>query len=232
MENQYRYIFGRPSVEMSLVQDCAVLAEFAVATNAAAVMVWDISSEVWCCAPAYQPNLLCSVERLVLVDLTGFPLSGTVPASFALLTGLVGLSLSQTDLGGSLDAFANLSLLTVLDLSSNHFTGPLSPLGSLSRLGKLYLSSNQLTGPLDALAPLAQVEELWLNHNLLTGSLGPAFNRLPLLRVALLASNALTGPLQLPPLPSLIQLVARDNFLCGSLTSLSGYPPPPSHPNI
>ena len=97
---------------------------------------------------------------------------GTIPSQIGLLTKLVSLWLSDTQLSGTVpeELYMWLSPLEWLDLSNSALSGTISNnIGLLTNLGRLYLSGNKFHGTVPATPE--SLEHLHVNGNDLTGTM-------------------------------------------------------------
>ncbi|MED6137819.1 hypothetical protein PIB30_068625, partial [Stylosanthes scabra] len=150
----------------------------------------------------HVPNLNCSTSLLSVLDLSWCQFPGSqIPSSFSNLTHLTSLTLSWSELNGSIPSFlSNLQHLTHLDLSNNTFSGQFpNVLGQLTKLQTLILRSNRLGGKLllSSLANLTQISLLDCSDNKFEGPL----------------PNKITG------FSSLTHLVLNDNLLNETIPS-------------
>lgn len=149
------------------------------------------------CTPCGWQGVSCDGNgRVTGLSLAGNNLSGTLPASFTVLSSLQTLDLNTNYLTGTFPASLTvLSSLKLLNLGNNALTGGIpSGIGSLTILENLNLFGNQLTGTLPAsLGQLAQLQQLNLQGNRLTGPLPASLAGLAQLQYLSLASNQLSG---------------------------------------
>ncbi|KAL7118963.1 hypothetical protein ACP275_02G033700 [Erythranthe tilingii] len=85
--------------------------------------------------------------RIHSLDLTGFGLYGSLPASISNLTGLKHLLLGDNRFSGTIPDLSALKSLEILHLENNHFEGAVpSSLGQLPNLHEVFLQNNKLDG--------------------------------------------------------------------------------------
>ncbi|XP_058181803.1 probable LRR receptor-like serine/threonine-protein kinase At3g47570 [Rhododendron vialii] len=183
-------------------------------------------------------------QRLVVLDLRGKSLSGTISPFLGNLSFLKSLYLQENRFHGKIPLdlsslfrlqhlnFSSNSLqgeiptnfsnsLGVIDLRNNDLVGKIPySFGSLSKLTYLDLYSNNLIGGIPpSLGNLSLLEIVDLGRNSLTGSIPHSIGRIPNLQVFGVASTKLSGtvPPQLYNISTLRQLLIADNQLTGSL---------------
>ena len=136
---------------------------------------------------------------------------------------VVGISLGQNWLTGSLPSLDGLTALQSFDVAQNYnLTGPLPSLSNLKALQHFYAGINNFTGPIPSLDGLTELQTFWVVANRLTGPI-PSLGSQRWLQVFDVGSNQLTGPI--PPLTGLTALAlfhAQNNQLTGSIPSLDG----------
>ncbi|KAL6634734.1 hypothetical protein ACP70R_027405 [Stipagrostis hirtigluma subsp. patula] len=161
-------------------------------------------------------------DRVVVLDLAGQSLTGTLAASLGNLTFLRTLNLSTNYFSGQLPDLSHLRKLEVLDLSSNSLQGVIpETLTYCSSLRELVLNHNSLQGEIPLkVGLLSKLTRLSLRSNNLTGVIPPTLNNTQL-QIISLTSNHLTGsiPDDLGHLSNLSVLLVSDNMLSG------GFPP-------
>ncbi|XP_057867209.2 receptor-like protein 9DC3 [Cryptomeria japonica] len=172
------------------------------------------------------PNLQ-EVDLSANLDLRG-KLSSILPPHSARLNNIV---LTTTRVGGAIpDSFANISSLTLLDLSDFFVQGQLPPtIANLTGLVMLDISNNMLRGSIPFFGakhplgtfPLAYID---LSYNQLEGNiLSMLFGAFGKLRYVHLRQNLLTGAIPSPDmnLTSLTWLDLSYNKLNGTISSLA-----------
>ncbi|GAA0145664.1 transmembrane signal receptor [Lithospermum erythrorhizon] len=100
-------------------------------------------------------------ELLMIIDLSGNTLSGTIPKGLMTLSALGTLNLSMNHLTGTIPQnTGNLKLLETLDLSNNNLSGPIpQSISSLTFLSHLNLSHNNLEGRIPSGSQLQTLED-------------------------------------------------------------------------
>ena len=94
---------------------------------------------------------LSALDDLLILNLHGQNLSGSLPNMFGNMTHLQTLNLADNNLSGSIPASLGSTGLNDLDLSNNGFTGTIpKEIGNLRSLLRLYLDHNDLEGPMPA----------------------------------------------------------------------------------
>ena len=149
--------------------------------------------------------------RVTLLDLSGYDLSGPIPAELADLTNLTHLNLQRNDLSGPIPAeLGNLANLTHLNLQRNDLLGRIpAELGNLANLTHLNLQRNDLLGRIPAeLGNLANLTHLNLQRNDLLGRIPAELGNLANLTHLNLQRNDLLGriPAELGNLANLTHL--------------------------
>ncbi|XP_073119789.1 receptor-like protein EIX1 [Henckelia pumila] len=126
------------------------------------------------------PDCWMNWSRLRVLRLqSNFNLSGEIPRSIRLLTGLESLHLRRNNLSGTLPAFVNqLTGLKVLDLGRNRFTGRIPKwIGKLSKLVVFNLRYNEFSGEIpDEICLLDSLQALDLASNSLSGRIPICFD--------------------------------------------------------
>ena len=173
------------------------------------------------------PAELVQLTQLRELHICCNQLTGEIPTELGQLTLLTFLSLGDNQLTGEIPTqLAQLTLLTNLSLRGNQLTGKIPPqLGQLSHLWELELHVNQLTGSIPTeLGNLASLTGLHLSDNQLTGSIPTELGNLASLTYLNLNRNHLTGaiPTELGNLASLTGLHLSDNQLTGSIPTELG----------
>jgi len=100
---------------------------------------------------SYNVRLVCGSKRVTVVKLSGFGLSGTIPAELGYLSELREMYLNNNKLVGTIPpTLGHLTKLKVLDLNDNDLTGNIpSELSGMSSIARVYLNGNpKLTGDL------------------------------------------------------------------------------------
>lgn len=131
--------------------------------------------------------------------LGGNALTGGIPTSFANLTNMLYLELSENRLTGKLpDNIGGLFRMKNMNLATNMFSGPL-PLGvgMLTELQFVDLTLNKFTGtlPAEAIANLISLESFAAPNNQFSGTLPRELCQLPSLRALMIGVNYFDGNL-------------------------------------
>ena len=109
-------------------------------------------------------------------------LKGELPPEIGLLTEMSLLDLGNNDISRYLPSFAPLTKLVVLSLTNNDLEGPISKsLEELISLQTLDLSNNELSGNVLNVANLTSLQTVRLDGNKLNGEVHTSFGDLPLL---------------------------------------------------
>ncbi|XP_010943595.1 polygalacturonase inhibitor 1-like [Elaeis guineensis] len=117
---------------------------------------------------------LSALESLTLDTMPG--LTGPIPPSFAKLSRLFLLQISDTSISGPVPTFLFRTNLSALTLSNNKLSGPIPPaLSSLSYLRYLDLSGNSLTGTIPPGLLHGEYRFFILSHNKLTGEIPQSY---------------------------------------------------------
>ena len=171
------------------------------------------------------PRALWRCEQLVLLDLDGSSVTGSLPHEIGSLSSLEVLNLQGlTGITGSLPStIEHLSALKYMWLSGTSITGSLPrEIGSLGNLESLDLSYMIINGSLPPeIGSLRNLKSLDLTEAPITGSLPPGIGSLNSLEYLSLSSTSITG--SLPP-----ELFSLGNLETLSLaaTSITGSIPP------
>lgn len=161
--------------------------------------------------------------NLVLLDLHGAGLIGSIPAEIGRHSKLIHLYLSQNHLTGQLPlSLGNLSKLETLYIDGNQISGSIPPeLGNLKNLVDLELSSNCFSGPIPSqLGLLTNLTSLWISDNKINGTLPVSLTNLSQLDTFYASSNEIYGsiPADIGKLTKLNHLFLSNNMLTGSIT--------------
>ncbi|KAG6542762.1 hypothetical protein Mapa_015839 [Marchantia paleacea] len=138
-----------------------------------------------------------NIERVSMLNLTGFGLSGQIPlGTLSNLTLLTDLNLSDNNLTESLPIdLPQLVNLQNLNLARNNFSGPVAEIvRAFSALVRIDLSRNKFEGDvLNAFAPLSALTSLDLSDNNFNGTIPDGFCDSHHLQTLHLGSNRFTG---------------------------------------
>ncbi len=185
-------------------------------------------------------------NRVGGILLPSWGLNGTMPTSFAALSGLTSLRITSSGLGGGVPALP--AGLQHLDVSENALTGTIPDLSDLTSLRQANLSANELTGGIPALpASLAALRlidndlsgeigdlsaatsllHLHLDYNGFTGDIPDATELPEGLQQLQVSRNGLNGTSfpDLSALTSLVHIWLSGNELGGTLPAASSLPP-------
>ncbi|KAI8570773.1 hypothetical protein RHMOL_Rhmol01G0062900 [Rhododendron molle] len=165
------------------------------------------------------PKSLANLIQIRKVDLSVNDLNGEVPYTFSNLKQLTELYLSSNKLKGRFPLWvANSKQLVALDISYNQLEGPIpSNLSGLQNLRSLGLSSNSFSGVIPPwLFTLPSLEVVGLSSNRLTGQIPKFQHHLPLDSIYL-SDNKLHGPIpkSFSTLVNLTRLFLASNDLSG-----------------
>jgi len=162
-------------------------------------------------------------DRVVVLNLAGQSLTGTLSPSLGNLTLLRALNLSANHFSGHLPDLSHLRRLEVLNLSFNALQGVIpDTLMNCSDLKKLILSHNSLEGEIPfKIGILSKLSILALGYNNLTGVIPPSLNNTQLKTISL-SNNQLTGsiPHELEHLSNLSVLYLGGNMLSGEFPAV------------
>jgi Leucine-rich repeat (LRR) protein len=193
-----------------------------------------------------QPAVPGKPRHVIELNLEGYRLRGTLPASIANLTNLESLTLVNNRISGTIPAsLGNLHDLQYLGLAINNLTGTLPVtlvnlnqlsnlnvhtnvlngtvpafIGNMTSLVTLNLFRNELSGTLPAsFGNLTNLLALEINSNNIEGTIPPSLSRLANLYWLYLYDNQLTGtiPPELCGLSRIRNFVVRNNFLTGTI---------------
>lgn len=170
------------------------------------------------------PTSFAGMTSLRILNLSQNSLSGSIPADLAGLTTLEKIFLGENTLTGSIPAgIGSLTSLTDLHLYDNDLNGAIpAGLWTLPNLQSLNLAGNDLSGQFPgSIAVMAQLGELNVQNNQMDGGLPSDLGSLPNLQYLLLDGNAFTGtiPASIGSLALLESFQAAWNQLSGSIPS-------------
>ncbi|KAH7841706.1 hypothetical protein Vadar_033236 [Vaccinium darrowii] len=162
-------------------------------------------------------------QRVVVLDLRGKSLSGTISPFLGNLSFLRSLRLQNNTLYGNIPLeLGHLFQLQHLHFGSNSLEGEI-PTNLSNYLRKISLRFNNLGGRIpDLIGSLSKLTYLDLHSNNLIGEIPPSLGNLSLLRMADLEKNSITGTIP----HSIGQLLNLQGFNIG-VNKLSGIVPPP-----
>ncbi|XP_058217045.1 receptor-like protein 33 [Rhododendron vialii] len=168
--------------------------------------------------PHKVPSTLSNLKQLTMLDLSDNNFQGTIPV-LAELTNLEVLSLDANNFTGGFPLWvANLKLLISLEISHNQLAGPIPfNLSGLQNLQYFYLWSNSLSGVIPpSLFSLPSLMYLDLSFNKLTSQIPEFQHHLPFYSIEL-SDNKLHGPIphSISTLVNLDTLYLASNDLSG-----------------
>ncbi|KAL8193923.1 hypothetical protein R6Q57_026165 [Mikania cordata] len=179
--------------------------------------------------PAVVPWILSDgCGELVMFNVSGNNISGTVPESLKSCSLLEVFDISRNNFSGELpmDTLLSLTKLKTLMLGFNNFIGKLpESLSELTSLERFDVSSNEISGEIPAgicdgtTAGSSRLKMLYLQNNRLTGSIPATIGNCSELVSLDLSFNSLTGeiPKQLRYLSKLEDLIIWMNLLFGEI---------------
>ncbi|PIA50534.1 hypothetical protein AQUCO_01200003v1 [Aquilegia coerulea] len=177
---------------------------------------WDHNS-----SPCNWTGVVCSNKRsprVVVLDLSGLGITGSISPSIGNLSFLHSLQLQNNKLSGNIPSeIVNLNRLRALNLSSNAIGGSFpSNMTQLAALQVLDFTANNITGILQ-LGHLPKLRVLNLAKNKFYGSIPTTISNLSLLTDLNLGTNSLSGMI-----PSELGLLHKLQYLDLSLNQLTG----------
>ena len=172
-------------------------------------------------------QILGSYLQLRAFDVTTNKVSGKIPATIGLLTGLSMVDLSDNSLSGKIPLeMYNLTNLEVLNIYWNHLSGSIeSNIGQLIKLSSLNLVSNTLSGKIPStVGLLTGLSILGLSRNSLTGQLPLEIYNLMNLKLLTMNANQLNGSIDsnIGQLSQLRFLVVNSNNFSGMIPTTIG----------
>ncbi|PKA47081.1 Protein strubbelig-receptor family 7 [Apostasia shenzhenica] len=171
-------------------------------------------------------GVTCFGSAVTSIKLSGMQLSGSLGYSLNTMVSLIGLDLSNNNLGGGGVIPYNLPPnLERLSLAGNSYSGGIPySISLMVSLKDLDLSHNQLRGSLDDMfGKLSNITTMDLSFNSFTGALPESFSNLLNLSTLHLQNNQFTGTIDVLAALPLRNLRTYGNWLS------SGPTPPPGH---
>ena len=165
-----------------------------------------------------------------ILNLAANTMTGTLPASFMNLAAISDMTsitfTGNSDLVIDPALFAPFTSLTRLSLSSTQLSGSLpASWGALSNLLWFDASTSGLSGTLPpVLSVMTGLSALFLDSNALTGSIPTTFSSLTALKTLMLSTNTLSGSLSLATLCGMTALTYLDvssNGISGTIPDIS-----------
>ncbi|KAJ6418884.1 hypothetical protein OIU84_002121 [Salix udensis] len=171
------------------------------------LLPWNQSSSSPCQWPGVScyPNKSFQVKAL---NLSGYGLSGSIPADVFKSKKLVQLDLGYNSLSGSIPPEVSFCTnLEYLGLYNNYLSGEVpSEIFSLPKLNSLYLNTNNLTGLLPDFLPSCAISDLWIHENAFSGSFPFTLSNCQNLTVFIASQNNFEGVIAPEIFKGLLQL--------------------------
>ena len=167
-------------------------------------------------------GITCDATKahVIGISLPNFNLVGTMP-ELANLTNLQQIDVGANSLSGAIPELAGLPALVTASFGANGFSS-LPQLSAPPSLQQFRAGYNQLTGSLPDLRGLTALTFFDVDRNQLSGPV-PSISGLAALQSFSVARNKLSGTIpQLSGLPSLQYFYVNDNQISGPLPDLSG----------
>ncbi|OAY39672.1 hypothetical protein MANES_10G113800v8 [Manihot esculenta] len=161
-------------------------------------------------------------QRVTILDLNSFQLSGSISSHVGNLSFLRELDLSNNSFTHEIPPqIGHLRRLQVLSLYNNSFDGQIPPtISNCSNLAFFYLDNNNLAGEIPVeLGSLVKLKSIYLQRNNFIGTLPPSFGNLSSLDILGAYQNQLNGnlPESLGQLKSLRILSIFENEFSGTI---------------
>ncbi|KAG8365554.1 hypothetical protein BUALT_Bualt18G0117100 [Buddleja alternifolia] len=166
---------------------------------------------------------LTNCRYLNVLQISGNPLDGVIPASIGNLSTLLLIFNVQTCKikGNILEEIGNLRNLMILSLENNELIGKIPfTVKHLQKLQGLYLTNNKMEGSIpNGLCGLHSLVDIYLGGNQFSGSIPECLGNVTSLRSLRLDSNMLSSsiPSSLFQIKDLLQLDLSSNLLSGFL---------------
>jgi Leucine-rich repeat (LRR) protein len=135
-------------------------------------------------------------SQLILLDFGANSLTGTIPASFGLLSNMKTLLFNKNKFSGRIGPICDIKNLNILQIAENKFTGTLACLNATRELTVIQAYQNKFNGSLDLfLCGSHKLYEVSLSQNSFSGSIPTCIGSLPQLQSIGIGDNTLTGSL-------------------------------------
>ncbi|XP_062012957.1 receptor protein kinase CLAVATA1-like [Rosa rugosa] len=184
---------------------------------------WEPSSRYYC---SFSGVSCDHQSRVVALNVTSFPLFGSIPVEIGLLNKLINLTIADDSLAGSLPLeIANLTSLKLLNISKNVFSGrfPGEIILRMTELEVLDAYDNDFIGSLPLeIASLKKLKYLDLGGSFFTGEIPGNYSNIHNLEYLALSGNLLAGKLP----ASLARLKNLKEFHVQYLNNFDGGIPP------
>lgn len=180
------------------------------------------SSSVLSCRRRRKSSNFTACYNAVALYLDDNSLSGDIPETLSILTGMVDLRLGGNEYSGGAipDFIFDFTDLQILRLHDGNFTGPVpGTISSLTGLRQLWLQDNALTGAVPDVSAASELVILRLTDNEFTGSIPTYLESLPALVDLRLGDNALTGAI-----PDFSNMAQLQLFACQGNQLTGGFP--------